>query len=132
MSQIGHVTLRFFVLGLLNTSISIGLFIGLSFLIHPAYAYSVAFVAVMTIVTFASNRWVFRGEDSWRRRFSYLLCYVIIFLLAQGTIALIDPFSLFDLVVTSAVVLSFSIPLTIACGRRAFKPKELPRTETNE
>ena len=132
MSQIGHVTLRFLVLGLLNTSISFALFIGLSFLMHPALAYSVAFVSVLTIVTFASNRWVFRGEDSWRRRFSYLMCYVTIFLLAQVTIALMDPFTLLDLVVTSAVILSFSIPLTIACGRRAFKPNTLPATEAKD
>lgn len=123
VSPIEEVTIRFFVLGLLNTAVSFGLFIGLSFVMHPALAYSVAFVAVITVVAFASNPWVFRGQDSWPRRFSYLVCYLIIFLLAQVIIALTKPGNLFSLVVISGIVLSFTIPLTIVCGRWTFKSK---------
>lgn len=116
------VTKRFVVLGSLNTALTYVIFIALSFLFAPALAYSIAFLVGLLVVTINTNKWVFKGKDTWPRRFVFLACYLTIFLFGQWLIALMKPVTVLELLITSGGILGFSIPVIILCGQRTFRP----------
>ena len=118
---------RFIILGSMNTALTYSFFIGLSFLIAPALAYTIAFASGLFMITFKSNKLVFRGKDSWPRRLTFLACYLFIFLFGQVLIALTKPATLLELVITSGAIMAFSIPVIVLCGRRTFRPIALTK-----
>lgn len=113
---------RFVVLGSLNSVLTYAFFIALSLFIAPALAYAIAFLTGLLVVALKSNRWVFRGKDSWPRRIAFLACYLSIFLVGQGLIAVIGPVTILELIITSATIVAFSIPVVVICGQRTFRP----------
>ena len=116
----------YIIFGGVNTLISYSFFIGLSLVIHPAIAYSIAFGVSLVAVTLLSNRWIYRGPESWARKLRYLGWYLIVFAVGQLFLWLTGPVGFVELLVSSAVIMVLTVPLTFIGGRFIFQLKQPP------
>lgn len=112
--------MRFLILGGINTIVTFTIFIGLGLLIPPAAAYSVAFVVLLFGVFLLSNKFVFRGIESWVRKLAYVGWYLAIFSVGQLFIYFCQPEGLVELTFFSALLFIVNVPLTYLGGRIIF------------
>lgn len=123
---------RFIGFGLFNTITGYGLFIGLGLVMNPAIAYTVSYGVGLVLVTLFSNRVIYRGADSWRRRLAYLAWYLLVFAVGQAVVWAFRPEGFLDLLITSGALLMVTVPLTFLGGRLIFqtdtrsKPEAVP------
>jgi len=114
--------LRFLAFGGANTVVTFGIFIGFGLIIHPALAYTIAFIAGIAIVTVFSNRLVFRANKSWARSFAFVGWYLLVFSLGQVIISVTEPTGMKNLVYVSALLLAVTVPLSYLGGQVIFQP----------
>ena len=111
---------KFLLLGGTNTVLTFGVFIVLGLVIRPWLAYGVAFLLGVVIIGSFSNRWVFKGTDTWNRKVLYVGWYLFVFLIGQIVIAVIGPVGLAQLIWTSAVLIALTVPLNFFGGKLVF------------
>lgn len=109
--------------GGLNTLITYAIFIALGLIIPPWLAYAIAFAVGLVWVTFGSSRIVFRAQARSLRLALFCAWYLMVFGVGQLIIRLVDPQGFPGLLLTSAIVLVFTTPLTFLGGKLLFTPK---------
>jgi putative flippase GtrA len=114
--------IRFLVVGGANTLVTYLIFFLLGLIIPPWLAYTIAFAIGLAWTALASSSLVFRVTFSWRRVLLFVVYYLAVFGLGQLVIRLIDPGTPLELLITSAVVLVVTTPLTFIGGHFIFRP----------
>ena len=113
--------LRFLLFGFLNTVVTVGIFVSLGSIILPALAYGVAFFVGLLMVLLLANRWAFHGTEKWGRKVLYLFWYLLVFLIGQAVIYAIGPVGPTQLMWTSGVLISITVPISFIVGRVIFR-----------
>lgn len=119
-SSVVGQTRRFLIFGGMNTLVTYLAFVGLSALLHPAFAYTIVFVASLLVIAGTANLWVFRGERSLKRSAAYVVLYLFVFSVAQGVLYLLDPVEISELFLTGLIISANSALLTFVVGRCIF------------
>ena len=112
---------RFLLFGGANTALTFGIFILLGLLIAPAFAYTFAFFIGIIFVATMSNKWVFRGTETFEGKILYVGWYLIVFLIGQAVIGLIGPVGLAQLIGTSGLLIGVTVPINFAGGKLIFR-----------
>lgn len=120
-ATLGRV-LRFLLVGGANTLVTYLIFFLLGLVIPAWLAYTIAFAIGLVWTTLASSALVFRVRFAWRRVLLFTGYYLAVFALGQLVIRLIDPATPLQLLITSAVVLAVTTPLTFIGGHFVFRP----------
>lgn len=113
-------SVRFVLLGLLNTSVTLIVFVLLGLLIQPWLAYSLAFALGIGIVYQFSNSLVFRGQGTFTRKATYVVWYLILFAFAQVVIGVTNPSGLAGLILVGLLTVGIVAPLAYIGGRFIF------------
>ncbi len=113
---------RFLLVGGANTLVTYVIFFLLGLVIPAWIAYAVAFALGLVWTSLASSRLVFRVRFSWVRVLGFVAFYLAVFGVGQLVIHLISPSTPLELLVTSAVVLVVTTPLTFIGGHFIFRP----------
>lgn len=114
--------IRFLLFGFLNTVVTYAVFVTVGLLIHPSFAYGLAFFLGILVVYKFSNKWVFRGKGSIPANIGYVLWYLAVFALGQTIIFVLDPNGLRELLLASVLLIGMTMPLTYIGGKLMFRP----------
>lgn len=109
--------LRFVVLGGANTVLTYLLLLGLTYVIDPRLAYTVAFAAGVLANIALTGRFVFGSRPSPRRRAIYAAWLVIVFLAGLGAVQLALVVGVTGGPLLAALPLLLTVPLNFFGGR---------------
>jgi putative flippase GtrA len=113
--------MRFVVVGGINTVATYAIFVLLG-LVMPAWlAFTIAFAAGLAWVVFGSARVVFRARSSPSRLLLFALWYLLVYAMGRLIVQLIDPVGVVALLLTSAVIIVVTTPLSYLGGRMIFR-----------
>jgi len=112
--------IRFLVVGGINTLATYAVFIVLGLFITAWIAYSVAFALGLAWVVFGSSRFVFKATTSAKKIALFSGWYLLIYGVGRLVVHVFNPVGLFELAITSLVVLVVTTPLSFLGGRLIF------------
>ena len=122
----GSAAWRFLVVGGTNTLITTLVLIALSYLMPGWLAYTIAFGLGLVYSTVFASRWVFTREGSPRAAALYAACYIIIYFVGLGVIALVRSWAWPEFL--NAVSVLVTAPLGFVAGRLVFRERRREET----
>ena len=117
---------RFLVVGGSNTVATTILLIALSYSLEGWLAYTIAFGVGLVYSTIFASRWVFTRGGSRRATLLYALCYVVIYLVGLGCVAVIRSFEWPEFL--NALSVFVTAPLGFVAGRLVFRERQREET----
>ena len=119
---------RFLIVGGSNTLVTTALLVALSYLMPAWLAYSIAFGLGLVYSTIFASRWVFTRAGTARATILYAACYLVIYLVGLGCVAVIQTFDWPEFMNALSVVVT--APLGFVAGRLIFR-KQQPQEIAN-
>jgi putative flippase GtrA len=117
---------RFLVVGGANTLATAALLVALSYVMPGWLAYTTAFLTGLVFSTVFAARWVFTRNGSNRAAIVYALCYVVIYVVGLGCIAIFH--ALEWPVYLNALSVVVTAPLGFLAGRIIFRERQHEET----
>jgi putative flippase GtrA len=119
---LGGAAWRFLLVGGANTLVTMALLVGLSYLMPGWLAYTIAFGLGLVFSTVMASRWVFTREGSGRAAIVYALCYVAIYLVGLGCVAIVRALDWPEFL--NALSVLVTAPLGFVAGRIVFRERQ--------
>lgn len=117
---------RFVIVGGTNTLATTVLLIVLSYFMAGWLAYTVAFGVGLVYSTIFASRWVFTRAGSWRSTALYALCYIVIYVVGLGCVAVIRSLEWPQFL--NALSVLVTAPLGFVAGRIVFRERQREET----
>jgi len=111
---------RFLLVGGLNVAVSYGIFIALGLVVEPWLAYTAGYLAGLAVVAVMTPGFVFGARASGGRLAAFVAVYAGVYLAGRVVVAIVDPSGLAQLLLTSAILLAVTVPLSFLAGRALF------------
>lgn len=111
---------RFLLVGGLNVAVSYGIFVALGLVVEPWLAYTAGYLAGLTVVALMTPGFVFGARTDWRRLGAFVAVYVLVYFAGRLIVAFASPSGLTELLLTSAMLLAVTVPLSFLAGRFLF------------
>jgi hypothetical protein len=105
---------------MINTALTYSVFLTLTYFTDLWISYTVAYVFGLAWTSFMSSSWVFQSKPSMVKILSFSVMHTLLFLLGQSLIFFLSPETLFDLLVLTVLLVSFSVPISFLTGKRIF------------
>jgi len=113
---------RFVIVGGTNTLATTAILIALSYVMAGSLAYTIAFGLGLIYSTVFASRWIFTRGASWRATALYAVCYVVIYLIGLGCVAVIRSFQWPEFL--NAISVFVTAPLGFVAGRIVFRERQ--------
>lgn len=125
-------SVRFLLLGAANTAWTYAVFIVLGLFLNASVAFAIAFTLGLIVVVVGSSSWVFRAGRNWGRIATFAVLYVALFAIGQVAIGLLQPHGFVELLLTSVLIASVSVPVAYFGGKRIFQDAKAPSSINDE
>jgi putative flippase GtrA len=117
---------RFLIIGGSNTLATTALLVVLSYFMEGWLAYTIAFGAGLVFSTIFASRWVFTRSASRFATLLYALCYIVIYLIGLGCVAVIRSLEWPEFL--NALSVLVTAPLGFVAGRIVFRERQREET----
>ncbi len=117
---------RFLIVGGSNTIATAALLVALSYLMQAWLAYTLAFGTGLVYSTIFASRWVFTRVGSRRATLRYALCYIVIYFVGLGCVAVIRSWGWPEFLNVLSVLVT--APLGFLAGRLVFRERQREET----
>jgi len=111
---------RFLLVGGLNVAVSYGIFIALGLVVEPWLSYTAGYLAGLAVVALLTPGFVFGARAGPGRRGAFVAVYAAVYLAGRLVVAIVAPSGLAELLLTSAILLAVTVPLSFLAGRALF------------